>query len=113
MRQLFQKLRLRPNLNASRSSARFYARKRHLAAAIDPVIGKPDLRYIIEISDLEMVMQTTLKRIYIRDGEKVFKEASCTVRRNLSDWIAATQKYKGWKNTGRGVRRPAVPSIAA
>jgi hypothetical protein len=54
------------------------------------VTGKPDLRYFIEISDLEEVMRTTLLRIYKRDGKKVFGEASRIARDALSGWISAT-----------------------
>jgi hypothetical protein len=96
------KVRARPSLIACRipkgydggsddpNDVRLYARKRHLAAAHDPVTGKPDLRYFIEISDLEEVMRTTLLRIYKRDGKKVFGEASRIARDALSGWISAT-----------------------
>jgi hypothetical protein len=88
------------------SAARWYARRRHLAAAIDPVIGKPELRYMIEITDLEAAMAATFKRIYSRDGERVFKEAAKWFRDEVDGWMAATQV-----KSGRGVRRPIVPSI--
>ncbi len=60
-RQVGAKVRARPGLIACRipkgydggsddpNDVRLYARKRHLAAAHDPVTGKPDLRYFIEI----------------------------------------------------------------
>jgi hypothetical protein len=71
-------------------AAHWYARRRHLAAVIDPVIGKPEFAYIIEITDLEAAVRDTFKRIYSRDGEKIFKEAARIFRDEVDGWIAAT-----------------------
>jgi hypothetical protein len=98
---------------AEQGSGRFYANRRHLATAIDPALGGPELKYIIEISDLETVIKTALLRIYVRDGAKIYREAAKILRKDALGWIAATRKHKGWKVKPGSVRRPFVPSIAA
>jgi len=70
-----------------RSAARWYSKRRHLAAAIDPVIAKPELVYVIETTDLEVVIAETLQRIRDRDGEKIFKEAAKWLRDEVDWWI--------------------------
>jgi hypothetical protein len=69
------------------SDARFYAQRRHLAAAR-------------EVTDLEEVIKATLQRIYNRDGARIFKESAKTIQDDLAGWIKVTP--------GRSV----VPSIA-
>jgi hypothetical protein len=75
---------------------RWYAKRRHLAAVIDPIDGKPELRYIIETDDFEAAIRDTLNRIYLRDGPKVFEEAAKVMRADLAGWIRATREHKGW-----------------
>jgi len=102
--------RIPKDYQAENGAGRSYNGRRHLAAAIDPALGGPELKYIIEISDLETVIKTVLLRIRARDGAKIHREASNILREDTLGWIAATRKHKG---SGRGVRRPFVPSIAA
>jgi hypothetical protein len=68
--------------------ARWYDKRRHLAAAIDLINGKPELQYIIDISDLESAMLAAFKRIRRRDGAKVFKEAAKNFRHDVDGCIA-------------------------
>jgi hypothetical protein len=63
-------------------------RKRHPATARDPIIGGRELRYILDITDLEAEMLTTLCRIRDRDGARVFRKSSAWLRGCLDTMIA-------------------------
>jgi hypothetical protein len=62
--------------------------RRRLATARDPVLGGREARYILDITDLEDAMMTTLRRIKDRDGTKVFRESSLWLRGCLDAMIA-------------------------
>lgn len=59
-----------------------------LATARDPILGGRELRSVLDITDLEDAMMTTLRRIKDRDGKKVFRESSVWLRGCLDSMIA-------------------------
>jgi nucleoside-triphosphatase THEP1 len=61
-------------------------RRLDLATARD---GKfREIKYVIEIDELEQVILRTLNRIQKRDGAKVFKEVSRWLQHGLDEMIA-------------------------
>jgi hypothetical protein len=62
---------------------------KRLATARDPVIGGRETRYVLDITDLEHELMTTLRKIKRRDGVKVFKEGAAWLRDGLDAMIAA------------------------
>ena len=62
--------------------------KRRLATVRDPVLGGREAKYILDITDLEDAMMTTLRRIRARDGARVFRKSSAWLRGCLDSMIA-------------------------
>jgi hypothetical protein len=70
-----------PALDDSDGCLDFYYSRRGLATVRD---GKyMELKYVVEIDELEQVVRRTLDHIQKRDGVKVFKEASRHLRNSI------------------------------
>jgi hypothetical protein len=70
-----------PALDDSESCLDFYYSRRGLTTVRD---GRfLELKYVVEIDELEQVIQRTLALIQKRDGVKVFKEASRHLRNSI------------------------------
>jgi hypothetical protein len=61
---------------------------RHLVTAIDPVLDGREAKYILDVTDIEDAMMTTLRRIKPRDGQKLFKKSAAWLRDGLDAMIA-------------------------
>jgi hypothetical protein len=68
----------------------FMFARRHLATVRER--GHRELRYIIEIDDLELAITTTLARIRERDGDKIFREAASFLREAV-DWASENRHH--------------------
>jgi hypothetical protein len=64
------------------------AKVSRLAMARDPILGGRELRYVLDITDVEDAMLTTLCRIKARDGAKVFRKSAAWLRGCLDTMIA-------------------------
>jgi hypothetical protein len=60
--------------NLSYKEVNFLYSRRHLATVRG--CGHRELKYVVELDDLEMVTLKTLDRIHQRDGQKTFREVA-------------------------------------
>jgi hypothetical protein len=104
------KARKRPNIAAKakavaaifgepepRETLDFCYRRRHLETTPDVACGGGrEFKYIIELTDLDHTISTTLNRIRKRDGAKIFNEAADHLITGLTDYA---------RHVGAGDRR--------
>jgi hypothetical protein len=60
----------------------------HLVTARDPILGGREAKYILDITDLDDAIMTTLHKIRERDGTKWCKEGARRLRDGLDMMIA-------------------------
>jgi hypothetical protein len=64
------------------------AKVSRLAMARDPILGGRELRYVLDVTDVEDAMLKALNGIKARDGARVFRKSSAWLRGCLDDMIA-------------------------
>jgi hypothetical protein len=75
----------------------FCYRRRHLATTPDVACGGVrELKYIVELTDFDHAISTTLNRIRKRNGVKIFNEAADHLLTGLTDYA---------RHVGAGDRR--------
>jgi hypothetical protein len=72
----------------------FLYSRRHLATVREPA-GHRELKYIVELDELETAISKTLDRIRKRDGMKYFKEAAVDLLRDVACDIHFRTRRKG------------------
>ena len=90
-----------------RETLDFCYRRRHLGTTPDVVCGGVrEFKYIIELTDLDHAISTTLNRIRERDGVKIFNEVADHLITGLTDYArhVGARDRRGHRRTGASQR---------